>query len=110
MARGSVTYKSAIIDETNAGDKEIVAAVSNTVLNIHAIYITASAAMSVRMESAAGGTAMTGVMKATTAKDINIGFSNIPWMATASGSSISLELSGTGDIDGVIIYSEVATA
>ena len=101
-----ISYKSAVIDETNTADKEIVAAVSGVIINVHAFVITATAAGTYRFESGAGGTALTGVMNFNTDDTIVFPFSEVPWFATAAGSSLSMELADTGDIDGVLIYSE----
>ena len=106
MALGNIQYKSAVINETNAGDKEIVAAVSSTILNVHAFVLTTTAAGVYRWESGAGGTALTGIMNVAADDTIVFPFSEVAWFSTAAGSSLSMELAVTGDVDGVLIYSE----
>ena len=106
MALGKIEFKSAVINETNTGDKEIVAAVTSTVLNVHAFVVTVTAAGVYRFESGAAGTALTGIMNFNTDDTIVFPFSEVPWFSTAAGSSLSMELAVTGDIDGVLIYSE----
>lgn len=99
-------YKSVAINETDAGDKEIVAAVTGGKIQIHGLWVGADAInMTVKFESGAGGTALTGVIAITTTKFLSIPFSEVPWGATAAGAALSLKVTGTGDVDGVLIYS-----
>ena len=108
MATGNIQFKSAIINETNAGDKAIVSAVAATTINVHGYVFTTTAAGVYRWESGAGGTALTGIMNVAADDTIIFPFSEVPWFSTAAGSALSMELAVTGDVDGVLIYSEAS--
>ena len=108
MADGNIIFKSVAINETNAGDKEIVAAVSTTVINVHALQMNATMAGTWRFEDGAAGTALTGIVNFATDTEILLPFSEVPWFKTTAGTTLSMELTGTGDIDGVMIYSEAS--
>ena len=105
MATGNIQYKSKVINETNSGDKQIVAAVTSTAINVHAFVVTVTAAGVYRWESGAGGTALTGIMNVAADDTIVFPFSEVPWFSAAVGVALSMEV-GAGDIDGHIIYSE----
>lgn len=100
--------KWAVINETNSGDKEIVAAVAGKKISVHAMCLGVSANGTIRFESGAGGTALTGIMDVKTAASPNwhLAYSNVPWFQTAAGAALSIEAVITGDVDGFIVYSE----
>ena len=108
MADGNIVFKSAVINETNAGDKSIISAVANTILNVHALQMNATMAGTWRFEDGAAGTALTGISNMGADVEILLPFSEVPWFSTSSGNALSMELTGTGDIDGVMIYSEAS--
>ena len=106
MALGKIEYKTAAINAAASGDREAVAAVSGAIINVHGYVIkTDGTGGAFRWESAAGGTALSGVMILEVAGQIICPFSEVPWFSAAVGVALSMEV-GTGDIDGHIIYSE----
>lgn len=103
----ALTPKFAVIDHATSGDNTIVAAVTAKKIRVIGGLLVASAAVTARFESGAGGTALTGQMQLAA----NGGFI-IPYMPTgnfetASGSLLNLELSGAISVDGWITYVEV---
>lgn len=87
----------------NAGDVEAVAAVSGKKIRCVHYYIRQSAAGTVRFESGAGGTALSGVMT-TTAEDLELkDESDYGVVETAVGESLSIE-AGTGNVAGYLLY------
>lgn len=104
------TVKHAVIDHATSGDNTIVAAVTGKKIRVISLAIVAAGAVSVRFESAAGGTALTGQM----ALPANGGFappaSRWGHFETVAGELLNLELSGAVSVDGWLKYVEVPTA
>lgn len=90
-----------------AGDVAAVAAVTGKKIRCLYFYIRQSAAGTVRFESGAGGTALTGVMVTTTA-DLVVEGSYNPHghFETAAGEALSIE-AGTAAVMGWMNYQEV---
>src|SRR5688572_25172067 len=81
----------------NAGDVEAVAAVSGRKIRCLHYYIHQSAAGTIRFESGAAGTALTGVM-VTTAEGLVLKDSHVAGLfETLAGQSLSIE-AGTGNV------------
>lgn len=104
----AVTPVSVIIDNATSGDNTIVAAqgASNIIL-VHQVLLVASAAVTVRFESGAGGTALTGQMQIAANQGFVLPFSPVGWFKTAANTLLNLELSGATSVDGVLVYSVV---
>ena len=108
MALGKIEYKTAAINAAASGDREAVAAVSGAIINVHGYVIkTDGTGGAFRWESAAGGTALSGVFIMAAGANLVIPFSEVPWFKTAAGAALSMEV-GAGTIDGHLIYSEVS--
>lgn len=91
----------------NAGDVAAVAAVAGKKIRCLSYYIRQSAAGTVRWESGAGGTALSGVMVTTTADlVVNAEFSPVGHFETAAGAALSIE-AGTAAVMGHLAYQEV---
>lgn len=97
--------KYAVINAAS-GDNEIVAAagvgVKIVVLNV---MLIAGGTTDCRFESAAGGTALTGIMKLTAQSGFAPGYCPVGHFQTGDNAALSLEC--TGDIDGWLVYVEV---
>jgi len=98
--------KFAVIDETDAGDKEIVAAVAGKKIRVLSYVIIASATSTVRWESGPGGTALTGSMSLSTIKSTESSCSVIGCFQAVAGESLSLETTGAVSFDGHLTYIE----
>ena len=90
-----------------AGDVAVVAAVTGRKIRVLQFYLHQAAAGTIRFESGAGGTALTGVM-VTTAETlaINPGFNPFGHFETVAGESLSIE-AATGAVQGWCVYQEV---
>lgn len=98
--------KRAIISGT-AGDVAVVAAVPGKRIRVISFYLRQSAAGTVRFESAAGGTALTGVMVTTTGDlVINPGVNESGHFQTVVSEALYIEV-GTGAVMGWVCYQEV---
>jgi len=94
----------AVITSAGAGDVEVVAAVAGKRIRVLSYYIRQSAAGTVRWESGAGGTALSGVMVTTTADLVVSGdYSPVGHLQTAAGSALSIE-AGTAAVMGHLVY------
>ena len=109
MGIGQIKYFSAKFD-AGVGDITVVTAVANHRIAVHAYVVVSDTANStIRWESEAGGTAMTGIMETTIDRPIVVPFSKVPWFTTdaeasATDDDLSLETAG-GGAAGHVIYS-----
>lgn len=100
--------KFAIIDGATSGDNTIVAAVTGKKIRVLAAFFTMTGtAVTIRFESGAGGTALTGQMGPAAGQTIVLPFNPLGWFETAAATLLNMELSGAQSVDGAIIYVEV---
>lgn len=100
--------KRAVIDAAGNGDNTLVAAVTGKKIRVYACFlIMTGTAVTIRFESAAGGTALTGQMQPTQGGGFVLPYNPLGWFETLSGELLNLELSGAQSVDGVLVYSEV---
>ena len=94
----------AVITSAGAGDVEAVAAVTGKKIRVLSYYIRQSAAGTVRFESGAAGTAMSGVMVTTTADlVVNGDYNPCGHFDTAASAALSIE-AGTAAVMGHLAY------
>ena len=105
MLPHSSQIKRAVITSAGAGDVQAVAAVTGKKIRLISYYIRQSAAGTVRWESAAGGTALSGVMVTTTADLVLSDYSPYGLVETAAGEALSIE-AGTAAVMGYCTYQE----
>lgn len=99
--------KRAVITSAGAGDVSVVAAVAGKKIRVLQFYVRQSAAGTVRFESGAGGTALTGVMVTTTADlVVDGGFNPCGHFETAAGQALSIE-AGSAAVMGWCTYQEI---
>lgn len=103
----ALTPKFAIIDAASSGDNTIVSAVNPKKLRVLSLFVVAAAAVTVRFESGAGGTALTGQMVLAANGGFALPFNPVGWFETASNTLLNLELSGAVSVDGSLTYVEV---
>lgn len=101
---------SAVINAASGGDREIVAAPgAGKRIRVHGWVIAAQGNADVRFESAAAGTAMTGVMRMSATAPNVAPFNPVGWFTCGDNEALSMELA-TADVDGVLVYSIVPNA
>lgn len=104
----AVQPKFAIIDGATSGDNTIVAAVTGKKIRVLAMMaIMTGTGVTIRFESGAGGTALTGQMQPTQGGGFVLPFNPVGWFQTAAGSLLNMELSGAQSVDGCLVYIEV---
>ena len=102
-----VTIQRAVISASNSGDNTIVAATAGEKIKVLGMMLVASGDVSIRFESGAGGTALTGVMDLGAAGNgfiLPVSRPGWHWMETAVGALLNLELSTATQVSGFIIY------
>jgi hypothetical protein len=102
-----VRQKYAVIDAATSGDNTIVAAVTGKRICVVAGFWNAAAAVTVRFESAASGTALTGQMQHAANGGFVLPFNEAGWFETVAGELLNLELSGAVSVDGALTYVEI---
>ena len=96
--------QSAVIDAASSGDNTIVSAVTDKRICVLGFVLVGSGAVTVRFESGAGGTALTGQMTVGSGTGMAPPRGEDCLFATASGSLLNLELSGAVSVDGYLNY------
>lgn len=99
--------KYAVIDHASSGDNTLVSAVTARKIRVLAYTIVAASAVTVRFESGAGGTAMSGQMQIAANGGVSANCGEIGCFETASATLLNLELSGAVSVDGHVTYTEV---
>lgn len=99
--------KHAVIDSATSGDNELVAAVSGKKIVVLQLLLISAGSMTVRFESGAGGTALTGQMNVVQGSGFRLEYSPIGHFATVAGESLNMELSSAVSADGYLKYIEV---
>jgi hypothetical protein len=100
--------KYAAIDAASSGDNSAVAAVTAKKIRVLAAFLTMTGtAVTIRFESGAGGTALTGQMTPAQGQTITLPYNPHGWFETAAGSALNLELGGAQSVDGALVYIEV---
>jgi hypothetical protein len=103
----ALTPKFVIIDCASSGDNTILSAVNPKKIRVLSYTLVASAAVTVRFESGAGGTALTGQMQLAANGGVHAAFSPVGHFETGSNTLLNLELSGATSVDGHLTYVEV---
>lgn len=99
--------KFAAIDVAASGDNTLVAAVTGKKLRVLSLALVAAGAVVARLESGAGGTALTGQMTLGANGILVLPFNPEGWFETAAGALLNLELGGAVSVDGSLSYVEV---
>jgi hypothetical protein len=97
----------AVIDNNSLGDNTIVAAVTGKKIRVLDMLLVAGGATTVRFESGASGTALTGQMSLTTNTGFAAGFNPLGHFETAAGELLNMELGGAQTVDGWLVYALV---
>ena len=103
----ALTPKFVIIDCASSGDNTILAAVASKKIRVLSVFLVAAGTTTVRFESGAWGTALTGQMNLVANTGFVLPFNPIGWFETASNTLLNLELSAAVSVDGCLTYVEV---
>lgn len=93
------------VDAASSGDNTIVAAVAGKKIRVLCGSLTMTGtAVTIRFESAAGGTALTGQMTPAQGQTIPITYCPMGNFETVAGELLNLELGGAQSVDGWLVY------
>ncbi len=101
------THQFAVIDVATSGDNTIVAAVTGSKIRVTSLFLVSAGTVTVRFESAASGTALTGQMTTAVNNIIVLPYNPAGWFETVVSELLNLELSGNVSVDGALTYVEV---
>ena len=97
--------KYAVIDHASSGDNTLVAAAgAGKKIRVLSYAIVAAGAVTVRFESGASGTALTGQMSLAANGGIACGYNEGGWFETLANQLLNLELGGAVSVDGHLSY------
>lgn len=101
--------KHAAIDAASSGNNTLVAAVTGKKIRVHEIVLFNghTSTQTIRFESGAGGTALSGQMILAANGGFAPGWSEKGYFETAAGALLNLELGGATTVDGWLNYTEV---
>ena len=106
------TISRAAISGATSGDNTLVAAAAAGIkTKVLGLYLRVAAAVNIRLESGAGGTALTGVMAFAAAGDylvLPMAMPGYHWVETAAAALLNMELSGAVQVSGFIVYYQEA--
>jgi hypothetical protein len=95
----------AVVAASTGGDNTLVLAVTGKKIRVMALALVASGgANSVRLESGASGTAITGVMDIVDNGQLVLAYNPAGWCETAASALLNLELSAGTAVGGVLGY------
>lgn len=96
------------IDAATSGDNTLLAAQgAGNKIRVHQLMLVAAGTTTVRFESGAGGTALSGQMNLVANTGFVLPYSPIGWFETAANTLLNLELSAAVSVDGVCAYTVV---
>ncbi len=95
-----------IISGATSGDNTVLAAqgAGNSIC-VHSLFLIAAAAVAVRFESGAAGTALTGVMSLAANGGFVLPYNPDGWFETADNALLNMELGGAIQVSGALTYS-----
>lgn len=99
--------KFAIISGASSGNNTLVAAVTGKKIRVLSYALVAAGAVTVRFESGADGTALSGVMSLAANGGLACAFNEGGWFETAAGVLLNMELGGAVQVSGHLTYIEV---
>jgi len=98
----------AVIAATTLGDNTLVAAVAGKNIRVlSAVLIASGGANTVRFESDAAGTALSGLMDLAADGQLVLPLNGFGWLETVAGELLNLELSAATLVAGVLVYEEI---
>lgn len=107
QSQSSSAHKRAVIDAATSGNNVLVAAINGKKIRVLSVFVVAAGAVTVRFESEADGTALSGQMNLAANGGFVLPFNPAGWFETAFGELLNLELSGAVSVDGCLTYQEL---
>lgn len=92
------------IDVASSGDNTLIAAVAGKKIRVYYCILVSSGTVTVRFESGASGTALTGQITLAVNTGFATGYCPLGHFETTAGVLLNLELSDAVSVDGWIVY------
>lgn len=102
IAGGSTNF--AKIDNASSGDNTLVSANATKKIRVTSLFLVSAGTVTVRFESGASGTALTGQMNLVVNTGFVLPYNPAGWFETAANSLLNLELSDAVSVDGSLSY------
>lgn len=99
---GKVQY--AAISGATSGDNTLLAAKTGSKIRVISLFLIAAGAVTVRFESGAGGTALTGIMSVAANGGMVLPYNEFGWFETAVTTLLNMELGGAVQVSGGFAY------
>jgi hypothetical protein len=99
--------KHLVIDHATSGDNELLAGVAGEKIRVYNIVLISSGTTTVRFESGAGGTALSGQLSLVANVGFAPGHDPNGHFETAAGQALNLELSAAVSVDGWLTYAYI---
>jgi len=99
--------KRVAISGNTSGDNTLVAAVTGKRIKVLGMVVVATGDVDFRLESGAGGTALTGIIEMAAAGNgfvLPMTFPGYHWVETAAGAALNVELSAGVQVSGALVY------
>ena len=93
-----------LISGATSGNNTLVAAVTGKKIRVLSYVLVATTAVAVRFESAAGGTALTGVMTLAAGVPLVVNLEREGHFETVAGELLNMELGGAVQVSGHMTY------
>jgi hypothetical protein len=105
----NLVMRRAVIDAASSGDNTLVAAVAGAKIRVLSLCVISAGSVTVRFESGAGGTALTGQMTLVAGSGFVLPHNEDGWFETDASALLNLELSGAVSVDGCLNYRRVGS-
>lgn len=99
--------KRVVIDHAVGGNNTLVAAVAGKKIRVYQVLLISAGTATVRFESGADGTALTGQLTLAANVGFSSGWNPAGHFETAAGVLLNLEISAGVSVDGWLTYAEV---
>lgn len=93
-----------VISGATSGDNTLKAAVTGKKIRVLSLFLVAADAVTVRFESAAGGTAISGLMTMIASTPFVLPHNPAGWFETAESALLNMELGGAIQVSGAFTY------
>ncbi len=106
MSASGSEIQYASISVAGSGDNTLVAAVTARKIRVLSLFLVADSAVTVRFESGAGGTALSGDMNLAANSEFVLPYNAGGWFETVAAALLNLELGGAVQVSGGLSYVE----
>lgn len=100
-------FKRVAVSAAGAGNNTLIAAVTGKRIRVYQVLLVAAGTVTLKFQSGAGGTDLTGAMALATSVGFSSGWNPVGHFETAAGALLNASLGGAVSVAGWIVYAEV---